>query len=139
MAPLHQEPFACFLPKDHPLARLERVDPRQLRREPFVAYERRQAPGFAARILSICLETGFNPEVVQDASEMQTILSMVASGLGVAILPRSAGGLGVTEVAMRPLAGEWPPSELGMATLRATADHPLLKKFGEVVGRLPFG
>ena len=139
MAPVHQEPFMCFLPKDHPLARMERVDPRQLRREPFVAYARRQAPGFADRILSICLETGFSPEVVQDASEMQTILSMVASGLGVAILPRSAGGLGVTEMAMRPLAGEWPPSELGMATLRAAADDPLLKKLGEVVGKLPFG
>ena len=97
------------------------------------------APGFADRILSICLETGFSPEVVQNASEMQTILSMVASGLGVAILPRSAGGLGVTEVAMRPLAGEWPPSELGMATLRVAADDPLLTTFGAVVGRLPFG
>lgn len=136
MTPLSQEPFVCFLPQDHPLAHLEQVDPRQLRREPFVAYERRQAPGFYDRILSICLDSGFSPEILQEASEMQTILSMVASGLGVAILPRSAGGLGVTEVVMRSLAGKWPPSELGVAMLRVSANNPLLSKFGAIVQKL---
>ena len=139
VTPVHREPFVCFLPRDHPLADLEEVDPRQLRREPFVFYERRQAAGFYDRILRICLDSGFSPEVVQEASEMQTILSMVAAGLGVTILPRSAGGLGVGEVAVRPLAGEWPPSELGIASLRKAADDPLLLKFGEILRELPIG
>ena len=136
VTPLHQEPFVCFLPKDHPLARAKEVNPQQLRREPFVAYERRQAPGFHDRILSICLDSGFSPAVLQEASEMHTILSMVAAGLGVTILPRSAGGLGVTEVAMRPLEGRWPPSELGIATLRSVRGDPLLIRFCEVVRNL---
>ncbi len=134
--PLHREPFVCFLPRDHPLARSEQIDPRQLRREPFVAYERRQAPGFYDRILSICLDSGFSPDVLQEASEMQTILSMVAAGLGVAILPCSAGRLGVTQITMRPLAGDWLPSELGVATLRTAAEEPLLLKFGQVLAEV---
>ena len=137
VAPLSQEPFVCFLPKGHPLVHLEEIDPRQLCRETFIAYERRQAPGFYDRILSICLDSGFSPVILQEAGEMQTILSMVASEMGVAILPRSAGALGVTEVVMRPLAGRWPPSELGVATLRATAaEDPLLARFQVIVRKM---
>jgi DNA-binding transcriptional LysR family regulator len=60
---------------------------------------------------------------------MQTILSMVASEMGVTILPQSAAELGIKDVAVRPLAGRWPQSELGLAILRSSADDPRLRKF----------
>lgn len=60
---------------------------------------------------------------------MQTILSLVASEMGVSILPKSAAELGIKDVAVRPLAGRWPQSELGVATLRSSADEPRLRKF----------
>jgi DNA-binding transcriptional LysR family regulator len=47
--------------------------------------------------------------------EMQTILSLVASEMGVSILPKSAAELGIKDVAVRPLAGRWPQSEPGVA------------------------
>jgi len=63
------------------------------------------------------------------AGEMQTILSMVASGMGVSILPQSAAELGIKDVAVRPLVGRWPQSELGLVILRSSADDPRLRKF----------
>ena len=54
---------------------------------------------------------------------------LVASEMGVLILPKSAAELGIKDVAVRPLAGRWPQSELGVATLRSSADEPRLRKF----------
>jgi DNA-binding transcriptional LysR family regulator len=129
VTPLSREPFLCFLPKRHPLTRHKKIAPQWLSTEPFILYERRQAPAFFDRILEICTRSGFSPLGVQEASEMQTILSMVASEMGVSILPKSASELGTKGVAMRPLAGNWPQSELGLAALCSTADQPLLRNF----------
>lgn len=126
---LSREPFLCFLPKRHPLTRHKKIAPELLSAEPFILYERRQAPAFFDRIMEICSRSGFSPLGVQEASEMQTILSMVASELGISILPKSASELGIKGVAMRSLAGNWPQSELGLATLSSTSDQPLLRKF----------
>jgi DNA-binding transcriptional LysR family regulator len=133
ITPLHKEPFICFLPKNHALAKKARIHPSALSRELFVMYARAQAPGFYDRILRICNDSGFSPTSYQEAGEMQTILSMVASGLGVAILPRSASALGVTQLALRPLVGNWPPSELGLAAPTAMLRNPLFATFKRVV------
>jgi DNA-binding transcriptional LysR family regulator len=139
VTPLSQEPFVCFLPKRHPLTRHKRIAPQWLSSEPFLLYERRQAPGFSDRILDICLRSGFSPMTVQEASEMQTILSMVASDMGVSILPKSAAELGIKAVAVRPLVGNWPPAELGLVTLASSADDPLLRKFVRTTTQLQQG
>ncbi len=127
--PVHQEAFVCFLPNAHPLTQMEAIPPECLRGEPFILYERRQAPGFCDRILKICLDSGFSPNAVQEASEMQTILSLIAAGIGISLLPLSAGSLGPTGLSIRPLAGQWPPSEMGTAVLRSTKADPLLANF----------
>ncbi len=51
ITPLSEEPLVCFLPKRHPLVRYRKIAPQRLRSEPFILYERRQAPGFYDRIL----------------------------------------------------------------------------------------
>jgi DNA-binding transcriptional LysR family regulator len=139
ITPLNQEPFVCFLPKRHSLAQNKRIAPEWLSSEPFILYERRQAPGFSDRILDICLRSGFSPLTVQEAGEVQTILSMVASEMGVSILPKSAAELGVKAVAVRPLVGNWPPAELGLVTLASSADDLLLQKVVRTATQLQQG
>jgi len=70
---------------------------------------------------------------------MQTILSLVASEMGVSILPKSAAESGIKDVAVRPLAGKWPQSELGVATLSSSADEPRLRKFLTIAVQLQQG
>ncbi len=40
--------------------------------------------------LSLCAEAGFTPRVVLDGSEIDTLVRMVATGLGIALVPRMA-------------------------------------------------
>ncbi len=127
-----QEPFCCFLPKNHPLNKMRSISPSTLREEPFILYRRQQAPGFCDRILKICNDAGFSPQAFQEASEMQTILSMVAAGLGVSLLPRSAGTPSLSELAILPMDGSLPLSETGMANLAVRESEPILSTFRRI-------
>src|ERR1700693_491722 len=86
---LHREPFLLLLPASHSLARKRHVRLEQLRSANFVMYARKKAPAFHDRILGILNGAGFSPHVVQEASEMQTLVSLVAAGLGIAVAPFS--------------------------------------------------
>ena len=63
---------------------------------------------------------------------MQIIPSAIASGLGVSLLPRSAGMLSVGDLAVLPLAGSIPLSETGLASLTARHSESLLSIFRRV-------
>ena len=136
IALIASEPFRCFLPKDHRLAGRSEVDLVQLKYDPFFLYDRSKAPGFSDRILSICLNAGFSPQMTQNASEMQTILSMINAGLGVSILPKSAAALGSMHLINLPLVGCNVNSELGIAYLRSTTPDPLVLHFVSEIKQL---
>jgi DNA-binding transcriptional LysR family regulator len=44
---------------------------------------------FYEQIITICQQAGFRPQVAQEAVQMQTIVGLVAAGLGIAIVPGS--------------------------------------------------
>jgi DNA-binding transcriptional LysR family regulator len=100
------EPLVVALREDHPLAARAKVPARALASEGFVIFPRPQGPGFYDQILSFCHAAGFSPRVVQEATQMQTILSLVAGGLGVALIPASVRSLcdrGVLQALARAL------------------------------------
>ena len=114
---IHREPFALVLAKNHRLARDKRPALEELAQEPFIAYGRRWAPSFYDVWTGICRKAGFVPKVIQETAEMSTALSLVAAGLGVAILPE-----GITRghrhlVSVKVLEREKTRSEIGIATL----------------------
>lgn len=123
------EPFVAFLPDDHPLAGSKVIPVSALRDEPFVMYARREASGFYDRIMRILNGSGFSPNIVQEASEMQLILNLVSVGLGVTILPESIHHLGTTGLVMCRLGGKWPTSDLGLATSRSSDHDELVEPF----------
>lgn len=57
---------------------------------------------------------------------------MVVSGLGVSLLPRSAGTLSVSELAILPLETSLPLSQTGMISLPARKNNSLLSNFRRV-------
>jgi DNA-binding transcriptional LysR family regulator len=61
-----------------------------LRREKLVMYERVFAPGFHKFVIGILSRAGVIPEVSQTTSEMSTIVSLVDSGMGAAVVPTPA-------------------------------------------------
>lgn len=99
-----RESFVVALPEDHPLAARARIDVARLRDEPFVLPARHGMPGLRAQVLDICREAGFTPGAVQDDVWLvQTIVGLVAAGIGVALIPASAQAQQRRGVSYRPL------------------------------------
>jgi len=110
-----REPLVAALPQGHRLARARSpLRLASLRAEPFVLPARHHMPGLHARVLESCRRAGFEPRAVQDdVWLLQTVLGLVAAGLGVALVPASVEKLGRAGVAFRPLRDPGPPVELG--------------------------
>lgn len=87
---LYQERFVLALPQEHPLARRKRIAMAALAGESFILFPRAVAPGLHDTIASICIQAGFSPRVVHEASSWPTVISLVKAGLGITIAPSSA-------------------------------------------------
>jgi len=86
---LHQ-PLRLALPADHPLARVAGpVALEDLAGADFVATPRGKGIGFHDGVLDICRRAGFTPRIVQRARQMHTVKALVASGIGIAIVPEN--------------------------------------------------
>jgi DNA-binding transcriptional LysR family regulator len=81
------EDFVCCLPPEHPLARQPSVDLPALRDEPFVMFARSVSPDYHERILAICTDAGFQPELRHEVRHWLSVVSLVAQGMGVALVP----------------------------------------------------
>ncbi|WP_035348232.1 LysR substrate-binding domain-containing protein [Edaphobacter aggregans] len=122
ITPLHSEPFAIVVSKSHRLAREKRLTVAHLAGEPFIAYGQRWAPEFYQTWTGICRNASFTPVIVQEAAEMDTAISLVAAGMGVAILPEGVARRGHKTLRVIPLLREKIRSHIGIAVARDTSD-----------------
>lgn len=85
---LSSEPMVVVVPKRHALARRKIVSLRELEHEPFVLYPRTNRLGLSDSIVSACEADGFSPQIVQLAPQISSTINLVASSLGITIVPR---------------------------------------------------
>jgi DNA-binding transcriptional LysR family regulator len=128
------EPIHAALPASHPLARKATLAPTDLATEPFVALALKQSH-FANSLIQSCIQAGFTPLIRQQVIEVQTLLSLVRAGLGVAIIPASIKQLAPDGVVFRPLEPALPEAPL-FATYRADDNSPVLKLFLDTLREL---
>jgi DNA-binding transcriptional LysR family regulator len=101
---LLREPLLVALPATDPLARGGgRVSLRALAVRPFILFPRTVAMALHDMIVGFCEAAGFVPRVAQEAIQLQTIVSLVSAGLGVALVPASLRDLRRSGVVYRPL------------------------------------
>ena len=131
LTPLVQERLVAALPDSHRLARRRRVPVAALADEAFVLVPRRLGTGLYDDFLGVCREAGFSPHVVQEANEMQTIVSLVSAGIGVSLVPESVETFSPPRVAYRPLSGPNASLEIALAHRRSDRS-PLVESFREV-------
>ncbi len=127
-----REPVILALPEKHPLASEDQVELRTLAHEQFVLPARYQMPGLYAQVNAACRQAGFAPNAVQkDVWLMQTIVGLVAGGIGVALLPASLRNLRRTGVVYKSVYGLSHTVELGVIWRR---DEPgvILRSFLQV-------
>jgi DNA-binding transcriptional LysR family regulator len=118
---LHREPFVLVVPSSHPLAKRKKVRLRELAGQDFVMYDRTHAPGFHDLIFGLLRQAGIVPNVRQSAGEMPTLISLVAAGMGISILPRSAVKHSVAAVVGCEIADAIPMSEVGLALSKSNS------------------
>jgi DNA-binding transcriptional LysR family regulator len=128
---IFQEPLVVALPQAHTLALQSQVALCTLAGEPFILFPRLLAPGLYDQIISLCQQGGFSPNVVQEAIQMQTIISLVAAEMGVAIVPISLQNLQRTGVVYRPLVEVTPRAAIAV-TWRKDASATV-QRFLEIV------
>ncbi|MGJ4858962.1 LysR family transcriptional regulator [Labrys sp. La1] len=84
-----KEKVGVALPQSHPLAGNSRIELSELRNEQFV-FLRMKNSRFARYLKECCIEAGFDPNITQQVVESYSLLSLVAAGLGVALVPEAA-------------------------------------------------
>jgi DNA-binding transcriptional LysR family regulator len=113
---MRREHFVAALPARHRLAAGRGpLAMRELTAERFVMVPREIAPGLYDIVSGLAGRAGFSLNVAQEANQMQTVVSLVASGLGAAVVPASVANLGRRGVVYRRLADKHPTLELWLA------------------------
>jgi DNA-binding transcriptional LysR family regulator len=125
---VNREPLVVALPARHRLAR-ERgpLGVRSLAEDPFVMVPAALARGLSDVVLGVCSRAGFAPRIAQEAVQMQTVVSLVSSGLGVAIVPASLLNLRRSGVVYRPVKDPHPKIELRLAWRRDAGSAALTR------------
>ena len=80
-----EEAITLAVPPNHPFASLSEVRIEQLQDELFIALKRGQ--GFRHITWELCHQAGFEPNVAFESSNIETVQSLVAAGMGIAFVP----------------------------------------------------
>lgn len=124
------DPFQLALPPDHGLATADRVPVAALADETLLLLE--EGHCLREHALAACEMAARQPAHAVYGTSLITLVQMVASGLGVTLLPRIALAAEVVrsaDVVLRPLADGGPPRRIGLAWRRESAraaDGPTL-------------
>jgi DNA-binding transcriptional LysR family regulator len=120
MAAQITDPYCLALPAQHPLAAETGVVAlKQVAHAEFVAFSRYQDPAYFDRTVALCMEAGFSPHMRHEAGQFISVLALVGSGLGVAIVPASLAVLAHPQVVYRQLAASGYTSRLAVVCRKA--------------------
>lgn len=131
---LRRERFIVALSEGHRLAGRTRVRMADLREEDLIVHAGRGRTVMYDAVLALCRAAGFEPRVRHEVAETSTLVTFVAAGLGVAVVPEPVSALVVEGATYRPLAAGPARIDLAVAT-RATDDSAALARTLDVLDR----
>jgi DNA-binding transcriptional LysR family regulator len=102
---LREERLLALLPADHRLARRHGVTISDLAGEPVIIPAKRARPYAYDLVMAYFASAGLVPRILQETTEKPAILAMVASGMGVALVPDWVAMMSRPGVCFRPVAG----------------------------------
>jgi DNA-binding transcriptional LysR family regulator len=130
------EPMVVVVPKGHRLDGRKTVRLEELREELFILYPRATGSGLPEMVVSACEARGFSPKVVQHAPQISSTINLVASALGISIVPSCMRGSRADEVRYLSLKGSSMVASLGMAH-RASGLSPVVQNLVDLVSGGP--
>lgn len=100
---LLDEPLCAVLPAEHPLAQAPQIDASALADEDFISFPGTTAPSLHEAVIGHCRRHGFEPRIRLQTHLQQTIVNLVAEGLGVSLVPASMQRMQLPGAVFRPL------------------------------------
>lgn len=132
ITPLDRDDFVLAVSTRSPLAAVDAIALSQAAHEPFIMYPQEKVPNLSAMAMMRCHFSGFVPRVAQEAMQVQTIMSLVASGLGVALVAGVARHLIPRGVKCLALTDNPPDFRIGIALARLRENRSrLVESFTE--------
>ncbi|MEP6872928.1 MAG: LysR substrate-binding domain-containing protein [Burkholderiales bacterium] len=130
--------FCVALPPGHRLGRRRSLRLTELADEPFVGYLPSQpGAGLHAAAVQLFMRAGITPVVAQEAVQVQTVIGLVASGLGVALVPSVNAPHSTNRVVFRPLSDPSQDTSIGIAlAYNVQGETMVSQRFRELVGEL---
>ena len=131
--PLVSEPLIAAVPeswirdKRSPFS-ADRLSPKSVVGAPLILFPRQNAPAFHDLVTGYYAAHGGQARIVQEAIQMQTIISLVSAGMGIALVPASLRNLARSGVGYRNLGGTAPLLETGI-TWRSADTTPTIERF----------
>jgi DNA-binding transcriptional LysR family regulator len=105
------EDVGVVLPEHHPLAAREEIELSALNKESFV-FLRLADSRFARYLQDCCVASGFVPNITNEVVESYSLTSLVAAGLGVALVPECIKNLSRPGIVYRPLTAPAPKADV---------------------------
>jgi DNA-binding transcriptional LysR family regulator len=137
--PLLEEPMLVALPSGHALARSSGGGKRplslkHLARETFIFYGP-PGTGFYDQTIAACRAAGFSPRVGQETPRITSTLSLVATGLGISIVPASLQQMHLDGVVYCRLKGAAQPKAILNLASRRGDPSAVVRHFLNLVRR----
>jgi DNA-binding transcriptional LysR family regulator len=119
---VYRDCVVAVLSDRHALAGFRKINLEKLANENWVLLSRGTAPEMVDGFTLLCTKAGFSPRVITEPARMQTVLIMVAAGIGVSLAPccvRSFHQPGVTFIPINP-----DPPPLDLVAVRPDGEPP---------------
>jgi DNA-binding transcriptional LysR family regulator len=122
---VRRDPFLVALPEGHKLASRDELRIADLSDERFIAHAGHGRSAMNSALMAVCADAGFVPQVRHEVEETSTLITLVAAGLGVAIVPAPTAALTVVGACYRPLVPDVLGIDLAVGRL-AHIESPLI-------------
>ena len=132
---LFSERLWVALPDNHPLGQQTKLTLGQLADAPFVSAVHRERGGLARLVTDLCLRAGYVPKLAPTISRKTSMLDLVSSGFGVAVVPHAMTHIPTKGVVFRPLKDADAVS--AVALVRPQKPSALARRFEELLKTAP--
>jgi len=123
LATLREEKYVVALPEGHWLATRSRVRLADLRGEGLIMHSGHGRSAMYDAVVGLCRAAGFDPTIQHEVAETSTLVTFVAAGLGVAIVPEPVAQLVIAGATYRPLASR---ARMDLVVATRVDDHSAL-------------
>lgn len=134
LVPVELDLLVAAVPAGSALAQARNIQLRDLRDEGFVMYAAGAAANLCGQVVAACQAAGFTPRTVQEAVQVQTLLSLVASGMGVALVPSASQAHPMQGVSFRTISAAGDRLDVAIAAATHSETEPAAAaRFREVL------